>query len=190
MPHKIDLTSPPAGAPSWLGTGLLLLAFVASIICGLLSVLPLVPALLMASEINGYRPARFVVTEVVHQTYRRGGDCYYAKGRVDGQPEVFELYDVAPIVDTREALEKHFGQQPVTFDVMYNPKRMRAQSNDGSMRTKREDGSTRILPLRDGFAESYRSEAWRAGLITLGSFVVAALALMTFLWMSEGRRKK
>ena len=176
--------------PSRWVVGPLLLAFVASIICGLVSVLPLVPALLMASEIDDYRPARFVVDEVVYRKHRRGGDRYYAKGRIDGQPEVFELYDVAPILETREALEKYFGQQPVTFDVMYNPTRMRAQSNDGSMRTKREDGSTRVLPVREGFAESYRREAWRAGLITLGSFVVAALALMTFLWMSEGRRKK
>ena len=176
--------------PSRWVVGPLLLAFVASIICGLVSVLPLVPALLMASEIDDYRPARFVVDEVVYRKHRRGGDRYYAKGRIDGQPEVFELYDVAPILETREALEKHFGQQPVTFDVMYNPTRMRAQSNEGSMRTRREDGSTRVLPVREGFAESYRREAWRAGLITLGSFVVAALALMTFLWMSEGRRKK
>lgn len=176
--------------PSWLVAGPLVLAFVASIIWGLVSVVPLVPALLMASEIDDYRPARFVVEEVVYLKYRHNLYRYYAKGRVDGQPEVFELYDVAPILETREALEKHFGQQPVTFDVMYNPTRMRAQSNDGSMRTKREDGSTRVLPAREGFAESYRREAWRAGLMTLGSFVVAALALMTFLWMSEGRRKK
>lgn len=190
MPHKIDLTSPPAGAPSWLVTGPLLLAFVTSIICGLVSVLPLVPALLMASEIDDYRPARFVVEEVVYRKYRRGGDRYYAKGRVDGQPEVFELYDVAPILETREALEKQFGQQPVTFDVMYNPTRMRAQSNDGSMRTKREDGSTRVLPAREGFAESYRRAAWSALFNTLGSMAVAVIVLVVFLVISHKRKKR
>ena len=35
-------------------------------------------------------------------------DSYYARGHIDGQPEEFELSDVAPVLGTREALEKHF----------------------------------------------------------------------------------
>ena len=186
---KKKRTGPEFNSPSWLVAGPLVLAFLASIIWGVWSVLLLMPAVLMASEADNYRPARFVVDEVVYRTYRRGGDRYYAKGRIDGQPEVFELYDVAPILETREALEKHFGQRPVTLDVMYNPTRMRAQGTGGSMQTKREDGSTRVLPAREGFAETYRNEAWLAVFSTLGSIIVAALALITLWWMSDKQKK-
>lgn len=167
--------------PSWLVTGPLVLAFLACVVWGVWSVLPLVPAVLTASDIDSYRPARFVVDEVVYRTSRRGADRYYAKGRIDGQPEEFELSDVAPILETREALEKYFGQQPVSFAVMYNPDRMRA---------KRNDGSTRVLPAQEGFAEKRRNAAWLAVFSTLGSIVMAVLALMTLRWMSERPKKK
>ena len=167
--------------PSWLVAGPLVLAFLASIIWGVWSVLSLVPAVLTASEIHNYRPARFVVDELVYRTYRRGSYRYYAKGAIDGQPEEFELSDVAPILETREALEKHFGQQPVSFAVMYNPNRMRA---------KRSDGPTRVLPAREDFAESYRNAAWLEILSTLGSIVMAGLALMTLRRMSERPKEK
>ena len=62
--------------PSWLVAGPLVLAFVASIIWGLVSVVPLVPAVLMASEVDDYRPARFVVEEVVYRKYRHRGYRY------------------------------------------------------------------------------------------------------------------
>lgn len=174
-----------AGAPSWLIDGPLVLAFVASTIWGVWSVLPLVPAVLMASEINNYRPAKFVVEEVVHRA-ARGNDRYYAKGRIDGQPEVFELDDVAPILKNREALEKHFGQQPVVFAVMYNPNRMRAV---GNTLERREEGSTRVLPAHDGFADKYRNEAWRAALSTLGAVVLAVFALMTLFSVHKKYKK-
>ena len=167
--------------PSWLVAGPLVLAFLASIIWGVWSVLPLVPAVLMASEVDNYRPARFVVDEVVYRSSRRGADRYYAKGRIDGQPEEFELSDVAPILETREALEKHFGQQPVSLDVMYNPNRMRAKRNDGSMR---------VLPAQEGFAGKHRNAAWLAAFNTLGSIVMAGLALMTLRRMSKRSDKK
>ena len=169
-------TRQDVGAPSWLIAGPLVLAFLASIVWAVWSVLPLVPAVLMASEIENYRPAQFVVDEVVYRTYRRGGDRYYAKGRIAGQPEVLELYDVAPVLETRDALEKHFGQQPVILPVMYNPTRMHAKRNDGSMR---------VLPTRERFAETCRNEAWLAAFSTLGSIIVAALSLMTLLWMHK-----
>ena len=167
--------------PSWLVAGPLVLAFLASIIWGVWSVLPLVPAVLMASEVDIYRPVRFVVDEVVYRSSRRGADRYYAKGRIDGQPEEFELSDVAPILETREALEKHFGQQPVSFDVMYNPNRMRAKRNDGSMR---------VLLAQEGFAGKHRKAAWLAACNTLGSIVMAGLALMTLRRMGERSDKK
>ena len=172
---------PEFNSPSWLVVGPLVLAFLASIIWGVWSVLPLVPAVLMASEVDNYRPARFVVDEVVYRSSRRGADRYYAKGRIDGQPEEFELSDVARILEAREALEKHFGQQPVSFDVMYNPNRMRAKRNDGSMR---------VLPAQEDFARKHRNAAWLAALNTLGSIVMAALALMTLRWMSKRSDKK
>jgi hypothetical protein len=166
--------------PSWLVTAPLVLAFLASIIWGLVSVVALVPALIMAFEIDNYRPARFVVEEVVYRA-ARGNDRYYAKGRIDGASEVFELSDVAPILETREALEKHLGQQPVIFSVMYNPTRMRA---------KRNDGSTRVLPAEDGFAKRYRDAAWRAALSTSGSVVLAVLALITLVSVNKRRTKR
>jgi hypothetical protein len=178
---KKKRASPEFNSPSWLVEGPLVLAILASMIWGVWSVLPLVPAVLMASEVDNYRPARFVVDEVVYRSSRRGADRYYAKGRIDGQPEAFELSEVAPILETREALEKHFGQQPVTFDVMYNPHRMRAQRNDGS---------TRVLPAQEGFAEKYRAAAWTAVFSTLGSILMAGFALITLRWMSKRSDKK
>ena len=160
---------------SRLVTGSLFFAFLASTLWAVWSMLPLVPAVLMASEIDNYRPARFVVDEVVYRSSRRGADRYYARGHIDGQPEEFELSDVAPVLGTREALEKHFGQRPVSFAVMYNPDRMRA---------KRNDGSTRVLPAREDFAESYRNAAWRAAISTMGSIVMAVLALIALRRMS------
>ena len=174
-------TRQDVGAPSWLIAGPLVLAFLASIIWAVWSVLPLAPTVLMASEIENYRPAQFVVDEVVYRTYRQGGDRYYTKCRIDGRPEVLELYDVAPVLETREAPEKHFGRQPVIVPVMYNPNRMRA---------KRNDGSTRVLPARERFAETHRNEAWLAAFSTLGSIIVAALSLMTLLWMHKRPGKK
>ncbi len=177
---------PHASGPSWFIVGPLAVAFIASIVWALVSVLALVPALLMASEIDNYRPARFVVEAVVYRESRRGNDRYYAKGRIDGQPEVFELDNVAPILQNREALEKHFGQQPVIFAVMYNPTRMRAV---GNKLEKREEGSTRVLPAHDGFAEKYRNEAWRAAFGTLGAVVLAIFALMTLLSVHKNHKK-
>lgn len=167
--------------PSWLVAGPLILAFLTSIIWGVWSVLPLVPAVLMASEVDNYRPARFVVDQVVYRSSSRGADRYYAKGRIDGRSEEFELLDVAPILETREALEKHFGQQPVSFDVMYNPNRMRAKRNDGSMR---------VLPAQEDFAGKHRNAAWLAAFNTLGSIVMAALALITLRRMRKRLDKK
>lgn len=167
--------------PSWLIVVPMVLVFLASVIWGMLNLTALLPVMLTATEVDNYRPARFVVEEVVYQKYRKGGHRYYAKGRIDGQPEEFELSDVAPILETREALEKHFGQQPVSFDVMYNPNRMRA---------KRNDGSTRVLPAHERFAETYRNTAWFAVFNILGSIVVAVSMLMIYRWMSEGRRQR
>lgn len=167
--------------PSWLIVVPMVLVFLVSVIWGMLNLSALLPVMLTATDVDNYRPARFVVEEVVYQKYRKGGYSYYAKGRIDGQPEEFELSTVAPVLETREALEKHFGQQPVSFAVMYNPDRTRSTVNEQSLR---------VRPAFEGFADTYRNTAWFAVFNILGSIVVAASMLMIYRRISEGPRKK
>jgi len=178
---KKKRAKPEASPLLLLVAGPLVPALLASIICGIWSVLPPVTTVLTVTETGNDRPARFVVEEVVYQSSRRGADRYDAKGRMDAQPEAFELWDVAPTLGNREALEKHVDQQPVSFAVMYNPDRMRP---------KRNDGTTRMLPARGDFAESYRNAAWLTVFDTLGSIFMNPLALTTLRWMGERPKRK
>jgi hypothetical protein len=162
--------------PSLLVVAPLLLVFLASSIWGVLNLSALLPVMLTATDVDNYRPARFVVEDVVYTQHRRGGYSYYARGRIDGQPEEFELSAVAPVLETREALEEHFGQKPVSFAVMYNPNRTRSTVNAQSLR---------VRPAFDGFAEQYRNTAWFAFVNILASVVVAGTVLMIFRWMGE-----
>ena len=133
----------------------------------MLSAVVLLPEVLSAADLRNYRPARFVVTEVVYQRYRKGRYSYYAKGLIDGAPEEFGLDAVAPVLPTREALEKHFGQQPVSFAVMYNPNRARSLVNGSSLR---------VRPAQDEFVESHQRTATWVIFNVLISLVVAITA--------------
>jgi hypothetical protein len=143
------------------------LVFLASTVWGMLSAVALLPEVLSAADLENYRPARFVVTEVVYQRSRKGGYSYYAKGQIDGAPEEFGLSAVAPVLPTREALEKHFGQQPVAFAVMYNPNRSRSMVNGSSLR---------VRPAQAGFVESHQHMAAWAICNVLISVIVAVTA--------------
>lgn len=129
----------------------------------------LVDGALVAVDLNNYRPARFTVEEVVYGRSSRGRDYYYAKGRIDGQfEEEFALFGVAPVLPTREALEKHFGQQPVSFAVMYNPNRTAGRLNGQSLR---------VRPASEGFVESYRSKGMWAIFVVVILFAIVLSAM-------------
>ena len=131
-------------------------------------------ALSIYQNASGYRPAEFVVADLSYQPAWGSGktrypDTWYARGRVAGQDERFNLagylaHDPRSIDDLRSQIA--IGS---VFAVLYNPDVL-----DSGIAGQ----TIRVLPYRPGFLEHSRSrfEFWSA--LTFLPLAVGVLLLL------------
>lgn len=102
------------------------IGFTWSLWCAILTAFLIGSNLIVILNIDGYRPANFVVESIYFMKTHQGGSStvhggYGAEGSVEGNTEKFGLGDYVPVViNSREDIEKHIhiGQ---SLAVMYNP---------------------------------------------------------------------
>jgi len=131
---------------------LLGVALFVSFFWGILHLNVFLTVVLIALDVDNYRPARFTVDEVVYSKPRKRPTEYIGIGRIDGvTPESVNLFAFAPEMRTVQELEQHFRQKPVVLDVMYNPTRTAVRINGDSIR---------VQAAEPNFAIKYRNSAW------------------------------
>ena len=164
QPKKVTLTLGVVVA------GLVVLLF-AGFIWGMFQIAAWIGIATVALDLDDYRPANFVVSSVVYEPpTRRQPATYYARGLVDGKyEERFALSGVVPEMRSREELEAHLGQRPVTFKVMYNRNRTEWMIGNDTMR---------VQPFHENFVEMYRNTALSAAFHLLLSVIAIAAALL------------